>query len=254
MLPNPLTKPTTAFLCGSVVFCSLSLPISLLYLFFYLSLTPSRAEDLGLESRLRQDFSGSSHISDSKIGTPMATLPGAWQYRVSTGTGRPGVSILWLGEVESWICNFDLSVAARKIVWADPSLRYAKLSLGRKATNKQLPHCLLETHHRQTGQPYWQSYITTRLSESKCLTETDSSCPHTALFMSSVHATQVSRWFVPSLLRRRTWAQRTKVVLLCCFFPCVAHICTLVKARSLSLPLPPSHTHSHALTHTASLA
>ena len=39
-------------------------------------------------------FSGSSHTSDFKIGTPVATLPGAWRYRVSTGTGRRGVSIL----------------------------------------------------------------------------------------------------------------------------------------------------------------
>ena len=39
-------------------------------------------------------FSGSSHTSDLKIGTPVATLPGAWRYRVSTGTGQPGVSIL----------------------------------------------------------------------------------------------------------------------------------------------------------------
>ena len=39
-------------------------------------------------------FSGSSHNSDLKIGTPVPTLPGAWRYRVSTGTGRPGVSIL----------------------------------------------------------------------------------------------------------------------------------------------------------------
>ena len=39
-------------------------------------------------------FSGSGHTSDFKIGTPVATLPGAWRYRVSTGTGRPGVSIL----------------------------------------------------------------------------------------------------------------------------------------------------------------
>ena len=45
----------------------------------------------------------------------MATLPGAWRYRVSTGTGWPGVSILWLGEVKRLICNFYLSVAARKI-------------------------------------------------------------------------------------------------------------------------------------------
>ena len=39
-------------------------------------------------------FSGSSHTSDLKIGTPVATLPGTWRYRVSAGTGQPGVSIL----------------------------------------------------------------------------------------------------------------------------------------------------------------
>ena len=55
----------------------------------------SGAEDPGFESRLRRDFfSGSSHTSDFKIGTPVAALPSAWRYRVSTGTGRPGVSIL----------------------------------------------------------------------------------------------------------------------------------------------------------------
>ena len=51
----------------------------------------SGAEDPGFESR---DFSGSSHTSDLKTGTPVTTLPGAWHYRVSAGTGRPGVSIL----------------------------------------------------------------------------------------------------------------------------------------------------------------
>ena len=54
----------------------------------------SGAEDLGFESHLRRDFSGSSHTSDLKVGTPVATLPGAWHYRVSAGTGRPDVSIL----------------------------------------------------------------------------------------------------------------------------------------------------------------
>ena len=53
----------------------------------------SGAEDPGFESLLRRDFSGSSHTSDSKIGTPVATQPGAWHYRVRAGTGRPGVSI-----------------------------------------------------------------------------------------------------------------------------------------------------------------
>ena len=35
------------------------------------------------------------------------------------------------------ICNFYLSVAARKIVCADPSRRYTSMLLGREATNKQ---------------------------------------------------------------------------------------------------------------------
>ena len=53
-----------------------------------------KAEGPEFESRLRRDFSGSSHINDLKIGTPVATLSGAWRYRVSAGTGRSGVSIL----------------------------------------------------------------------------------------------------------------------------------------------------------------
>ena len=39
-------------------------------------------------------FPGLSHTSDFKIGTPVATLPGTWRYRVSAGTGWPRVSIL----------------------------------------------------------------------------------------------------------------------------------------------------------------
>ena len=39
-------------------------------------------------------FTRSSHTSGLKIGTPAATLPGSWHYRVSTGTGRPGVRIM----------------------------------------------------------------------------------------------------------------------------------------------------------------
>ena len=54
----------------------------------------SGAEDPGFESGLRGDFSGSSHTSDLNTGTPVATLPGTGRYRVTTGTGQPGVSIL----------------------------------------------------------------------------------------------------------------------------------------------------------------
>ena len=48
------------------------------------------AQDPGFESRLRRDFSGSNHTNDFKIGTPVTTLPGAWHYIVSAGTGQPG--------------------------------------------------------------------------------------------------------------------------------------------------------------------
>ena len=60
----------------------------------------SRAEDPGFESRLPRGGGGggrgvsaSSHTSDLKIGTQVAVLLGAWCYRVSAGTGWPGVSI-----------------------------------------------------------------------------------------------------------------------------------------------------------------
>ena len=100
----------------------------------------SRAEDPRFESRLRRDFSRSSHTSDLKTGTPMATLPGAWRYRVSAGTGQPGVSILWLGEMESLICNFYLSVAAHKIVWAvHETHSHVAGTLSNQPTNKLWP-------------------------------------------------------------------------------------------------------------------
>ena len=89
-----------------------------------------RGADLG---SIPVSFSRSSHTSDLEIGTSVATLPG---YRFSAGTGLHGVSILWLGEIESFICNFCLSVAARTIVSADLFLRYTSILLGHYAVNK----------------------------------------------------------------------------------------------------------------------
>ena len=57
-----------------------------------------RAADLGFNSRLHWDFSGLSHTINFNIDSPVATLPGAWCYRVTAGAGWPSVSILWLGE------------------------------------------------------------------------------------------------------------------------------------------------------------
>ena len=39
-------------------------------------------------------FSMLSHTGDFKIGTRVATVPGAWRYRTSAAPGRPGDSIL----------------------------------------------------------------------------------------------------------------------------------------------------------------
>ena len=86
-------------------------------------------------------FSGveSYQMSYLQNGTPVGTLPGAWRYRISAGTGRLGVSMLWLGEMESLNCNFYLSVAARKIVRADPSLRYIQHVAGTFSNQQTKP-------------------------------------------------------------------------------------------------------------------
>ena len=52
----------------------------------------------------RGAFSRSSHISVLSIGT-LVTLPGAWRYMISTGTGWPSVSIPRLCEIASLICS-----------------------------------------------------------------------------------------------------------------------------------------------------
>ena len=104
----------------------------------------SGAEDPGFESCLQRDFSGSSHTSDFKIGTPLATLPGTWHYRVSAVTGQPIVSILWVGEVESFICNFYLTVAARAMsVLIHPWDTLACCWDVKQPTDRQLVCCLL---------------------------------------------------------------------------------------------------------------
>ena len=48
-----------------------------------------RAEDPGFETRLRRDFSESSHTSYFKIDTPVATLPGAWRFGSVLGLVGP---------------------------------------------------------------------------------------------------------------------------------------------------------------------
>ena len=95
----------------SIAWVYLCLPVGLV-----VRVSASRVAGLGFDSRLHHgDISGSGRTSDLEIGPPVATLPGVWCYRPSPLTGLPDVSILWLGEIESWIYNFYLRVAAHKI-------------------------------------------------------------------------------------------------------------------------------------------
>ena len=119
-----------------------------------------RAADPGFDSCLcLGNFSQPSHTRDLKIGTPVATLPRTWWYRVSMWLVFPGVSILWLGEMESLICNFYLSVTACTIVWADLSLRYTSMLLGRSATNKPASHSHIEEIGTQSAAD-WTPFFT----------------------------------------------------------------------------------------------
>ena len=70
-----------------------------------------RAEDPGFDSHLCHGDFCRSLYQWLKNWHSSGTLLGAWWYRVSAGTGWLGVSILSLGEVESLICNFYLSLS-----------------------------------------------------------------------------------------------------------------------------------------------
>ena len=60
----------------------------------------SGAADLGSIPAFAVDhFLGRIIPVTYKLILQKATLPGAWRYRVIAGTGWPGVSILWLGEI-----------------------------------------------------------------------------------------------------------------------------------------------------------
>ena len=142
----------------------------------------SRADDQGFESYICQDFSRLSHTSDLKIGTPVAILPGAWHYRVSSGTGPPGVSILWLGEMESLICNFYLSVAAFKLALANPSLRDTSILLGHKQpTDQQTSLCGSGVAHtRKNCVVYAKKEQATQIWKYRAFTVRKKQWPHTS--------------------------------------------------------------------------
>ena len=75
-------------------------------------------------------FSGSSHTSDSKIGIPVATTAVVLNNEEYIFMNLCMCYCEYICVCMCLICNFYLGVAARIIVWADPSLRYTSMLLG----------------------------------------------------------------------------------------------------------------------------
>ena len=72
------------------IFCSLTASLAR-----WLRHPPQEWNIRGFDSHLHcGHVYGSSCTSNLQIGTPVAILLGAWHYRISTGTGWPGISIL----------------------------------------------------------------------------------------------------------------------------------------------------------------
>ena len=64
-------------------------------------------------------FSRSGYTCDLNISIVAGSLSGTWLYKVSTRTGRLGVSTLRQSKIVTVICSFCVSVAARTIVHVD---------------------------------------------------------------------------------------------------------------------------------------
>ena len=54
----------------------------------------------------------SRHTSGLKIGTPVATLAGAWRYRISAGTGWPSAELVMSGAWQGSLWSIKLSVTS----------------------------------------------------------------------------------------------------------------------------------------------
>ena len=98
---------------------------------WFLKASASRAEDPGFESRLRRNFSGVESYQLLKnwhfSGCPARRL--ALQCQCWDWLARCQYTVIGWGK--KFIYSFYLSVAARTIVWADLSLRYTSILLGR---------------------------------------------------------------------------------------------------------------------------
>ena len=100
----------------------------LLCCFTVVKASVSRAEDPRFESRLRRDFLGSSYqwLKNRHSSSYPAEAPGV----IGSVLGLAGPLSVYCGWVrlKVWSANFYLSVTARKIVFADPSLIYSHVA------------------------------------------------------------------------------------------------------------------------------
>ena len=117
----------------------------------------------GSDSRFRREtFSGSNHTSELKKKLaikwpPYPALGVRWSALGLQLAGPVSVCFDWV-RWKLWSENFHLSVVARTIVWADPSLRY---------TSMLQRHC---ANNNKQKQPLWYFWFTLlRSVQSKCM-------------------------------------------------------------------------------------
>ena len=164
-----------------------------------------RAEDPEFESPLQRDFFWSSHISDFIIGTPVTTLQGAWQYRVSAGTGRP---VPVYCDLVNLICNFCLSVAALKLseqirpwdtlarCWDDKqptnkqsSVFILYLSDGRCVKDKPIP-----SHSLGKNMCIFESVLILKFPNKGCVLHSGAPCSHKMALVYSLSVDVLHKW------------------------------------------------------------
>ena len=118
--------------------------------------SPSRAEDPWFESRLRREFSGSSHTSDLKIGTPVATLQcQIFQFYLCTHLLTSNIAVLPLyKQMTVKLCSVT---SVHKVQWKFALLvgcltsqQHASLSQGRICSDN-FTCCYTETEVRRAN-------------------------------------------------------------------------------------------------------
>ena len=96
--------------------------------------------------------------------TLVTTPPDVWRYRVSSRTGWPNLSILWLGEPASFISRCYLGLAEGHTVWADLSWGRLGQMLSCSPNMRQATKRASLSGRQERRQEFWSGVFLSGLS------------------------------------------------------------------------------------------